>query len=209
MIYGIPDNLEILGTVVGGESGVVYGYMLSNNRTDIYVSNTSLIKLLRDNKVNEDSVYIDNLDDCSHRPELRKLIKSILKSGDTLILRSIGDVSNNLDDLLKTLEYLHTNGIKVITINEVNYNYDTYAPALKDYMNMDKLWRSVKRVKGIAKAKVEGRMGRKRDAAAAARLADSLKLYDSGRFSIQDIRRITGIATSTLYRALKDRGKQD
>ncbi|HYE83320.1 MAG TPA: recombinase family protein [Clostridia bacterium] len=209
MIYAIPDNLEILGTAVGGDSGMVYGYMLSNNRTDIYVSNTAYIKLLRDNEVHEDSVYIDNLDDCSHRPELRELIKNVLKSGDTLILRSIGDVSNNLVDLLKTLEYLHTNGIKVVAVNEVNYSYDTYAPALKDYMDMDKLWKSVKRVKGIAKAKAEGRMGRKRDATAAARLEDSLKLYDSGQFSIRDIRRITGIANSTLYRFLKDRGKQD
>lgn len=182
---------------------MMYGYMLENERLNLKLCNTTLIQLLQESEITEDSIYIDPVDD-TERPELRQLIKEVVGKGDTLIIRSIGDLSNNLPDLLKTLEYLYTTGVDLVSIEEPYYSYELYFMALKDFAVIEKLWKSVKQAKGIEKARTEGRLGRKKDIQ---KLKDAVKLYKSGEFKVEDIRRIIGISNSTLYRAIKEQEK--
>jgi len=179
----------------------MYGYMLENTRTDVNVDNSQLIKLLQECQVTDDRVYIDAIDDSIERAELRQLIKEAVKDGDTVIVRSIGDLSNNLPDLLKTLEYLYTTGVELVSIEEANYSYKIYYLALKDFDEINRQWKSVKRARGIEKARMEGRFGRKKDVQ---KLEDAVKMYKSGVFKIEDIRRIVNISNSSLYRAIKE-----
>lgn len=182
---------------------MMYGYMLENTRANLKVDSTTLIQLLQQSKIAEDCIYIDAVDDIE-RAELRQLIKETVKTGDTLIVRSIGDLSNNLPDLLKTLEYLYTTEVDLVSVEEPYYSYELYYMALKDFTSIDKLWKSVKRIKGMEKAQSEGRMGRKKDVQ---KMTDAVKLYKSGVFKVDDIRRIMGISNSSLYRAIKEQKK--
>ncbi|NLD47665.1 MAG: recombinase family protein, partial [Clostridiaceae bacterium] len=182
---------------------MLYGYMLENTRKNLIVDNTTLIQLLQQSEVAEDCIYIDTVDDFE-RTELRRLIRETVKTGDTLIVRSIGDLSNNLPDLLKTLEYLYTTEVDLVSVEEPYYSYELYYMALKDFTVIDKQWKTVKRIKGMEKAQAEGRLGRKKDVQ---KLTDAVKLYKSGVFKVDDIRRIMGISNSSLYRALKEQGR--
>jgi DNA invertase Pin-like site-specific DNA recombinase len=173
--------------------------MQENTMRGINIENSSLIKLLQESKMEESQIFVDGIDS-KERPDLRKLIKTVIKSKDTLIVRSIGDISNNFNDLIKTLTYLEKNGIELVSLEEPEYAYETYYLALKDFMRIDSYWKDVKRIKGIEKAKLEGRLGRKKDTT---KISDAIKLYKLG-YKIKDIKRITGISTSTLYRELKN-----
>lgn len=183
---------------------MMYGYMLENTRPDFHLENSQLIKLLKESNVVDDCIYIDDVDDDRERAELKLLIKEVVTDGDTLIVRSIADLSNNLKDLLKTLEYLHTTGVDLVSVAEPYYSYELYYLALKDFTAIDKLWKSLKRVKSLEKARQEGRLGRKKDVQ---KLTDAVRMYRSGAFKIEDIKRITGISNSSLYRALKEQGR--
>jgi DNA invertase Pin-like site-specific DNA recombinase len=173
--------------------------MQENTMRGINIDNSSLIKLLNESQIGESQIFVDGIDS-KERPELRELIKKIIKSKDTLIVRSIGDLSNNFEDLIKTLTYLEDNEIELVSLEESDYIYKTYYHVLNDSIKIDSSWKEIKRIKGIEKAKLEGRIGRKKDTI---KIADAIKLYKLG-YKIKDIKRITGISTSTLYRELKN-----
>lgn len=73
---------------------MIYAYMLENTSQYLYIDNSILIEFLNENKIEEDNLYIDAIDDIE-RTELMKLI-DILDRGDTLIVRSIADLSNKI-----------------------------------------------------------------------------------------------------------------
>lgn len=179
---------------------MIYAYMQENTMRGINVDNTSLIKLLNESQIEERQIYIDGIDS-KERPDLRELIKRVIKSKDILIVRSIGDFSDNFKDLLKTLTYVEDNEVELVSLEEPDYSYKTYYQSLNDFIRIDSSWKEVKRIKGIERARLEGRIGRKKDKV---KIQDAIKLYKSKRFKIEDIKRITGISTSTLYRELKN-----
>ncbi len=182
---------------------MVYAYLLENTRSDVNIDNAPLLALVQEYEVEESAVHVDPLDSID-RHDLVALIGR-LESGDALLLRSVGDLSNNITDLIKALTRLHRLDVEVITALEPEYDYILYQQALFDYQRIERQWKAIKRVRGIDKAKAEGRMGRKTDRT---KVLDAIRMYQSEQFTIADIRRITGVASSTLYRALKGLDRQ-
>ncbi|MCT4593692.1 MAG: recombinase family protein [Anaeromicrobium sp.] len=182
---------------------MIYAYMQENSMKGINIDNSSLIKLLNESQLRESQIFVDAIDS-KERADLRKLIKEVIKAKDILIVRSIADLSDNFRDLIKTLTYLEDNEIELVSLEELDYIYKAYYQIFNDFIKIDNYWKGVKRIKGIEKAKSEGRIGRKKDIT---KISDAIKLYNLG-YKIKDIKRITGISTSTLYRELKNINKK-
>lgn len=183
---------------------MIYAYMLENTSQYIYIDNSVLIEFLNENEIDENNLYIDAIDDI-RRTELSKLI-DILDRGDTLIVRSIADLSNNIEDVSNALKRLYANNIDLISLNENYYTYKSYYQAFLDFSSMTIYWREQKRLRGIQKAKNEKKMGRKKDKD---KIETALKLYDTKQFTVKDVLKISGISSSTLYRELKKRNKDN
>ena len=181
---------------------MIYGYMLENTNKYLYIDNEPLIKLLKDSAIDEDSIFVDKIDD-NNRPALRGLFK-IAVSEDIVVIRSLADLSNNIDDLMSSLNFFNRSNITVISAKESYYTYQSFYQALVDFTNISYYWQERKRMLGIEKATSENRMGRKKNTE---KIKTALKLYDSG-FGTQEIIDISGISKSTLYRELHYRLKK-
>ncbi len=181
---------------------MIYAYMLENTSQYLYIDNSILIEFLNANKIEEDNLYIDAIDDV-RRTELMKLI-DVLDRGDTLIVRSIADLSNNIEDVANALKRLYEDNIDLISLKENYYTYKSYYQAFLDFSSMQIYWQEQKRLMGIQRAKKEKKMGRKKSKD---KIETALKLYDTRKFAVKDILKISGISSSTLYRELKKRNK--
>lgn len=181
---------------------MIYAYMLENTSHYLYIDNSILIEFLNENKIEEDNLYIDAIDDIE-RTELKKLI-DILDRGDTLIVRSIADLSNNIEDVANALKKLYLDNIDLISLKENYYTYKSYYQAFLDFSSMQIYWREQKRLMGIQRAKKEKKMGRKKDID---KIETAIKLYNTREFTVKDVLKISGISSSTLYRELKKRKK--
>lgn len=178
---------------------MVYAYLLENTLKHRYLDNAEVFGAIKVYKLSDDYIFSDPIDSLD-RPELRNL-KELVRIGDTIVLRSIGDLCNNSKVLIRALEYFHNNGVQLISMREPNYVYNWYVQALCEQIVIEREWKEVKRVKGIEKAKSEGRMGRKSDPA---KVLNAIRLYNTESFTIKEIQNITGVSSSTLYRALKN-----
>ena len=110
---------------------MIYAYMLENTSQYLYIDNSILIEFLNANKIEEDNLYIDAIDD-ARRTELMKLIE-VLDRGDTLIVRSIADLSNNIEDVANALKRLYEDNIDLISLKENYYTYKSYYQAFLDF----------------------------------------------------------------------------
>ncbi len=178
---------------------MVYAYLLESTMKYRHLDNAEIFGAIKVYKLTDDFIFSDPMDSLE-RPELMSL-KDLVRSGDIIVLRSFGDLCNNSKVLIRALEYFHNNGIQLISMREPNYSYNCYIQALCEQMVIEREWKEVKRVKGIEKAKSEGRMGRKSDPAKA---LNAIRLYNTESFTIKEIQNITGVSSSTLYRALKN-----
>lgn len=177
---------------------MVYAYVLENVTKHRHLDNSELFGAIKVFKLIDEFVFSDPVD-CLERPEFRCL-KELVRQGDTIVLRSLGDLCNDGKVLIRALEYFHYKGVQLISMREPNYVYSCYIQAFCEQLVIEREWKEVKRVKGIQKAKSEGRMGRKSDPA---KVLNAIRLYNTESFTIQEIRNMTGVSSSTLYRALK------
>lgn len=178
---------------------MVYAYLLENTLKHRQIDNSEVFGAIKVYKLTDEYVFSDSID-CLERPELRQL-KDLVKSGDTLVLRSLGDLCNDGKVLIRALEFFHNTGVQLISMREPNYVYNWYVQAFCEQMVIEREWKAVKRVKGIEKAKSEGRMGRK---ANPEKVLNAIRLYNTESFTIKEIQNMTGVSSSTLYRALKN-----
>lgn len=172
---------------------MVYAYFIENTTNPVYIDNSPLFKYLYNLKLEEDNIYIDTLD---KKDEIKRLVNK-LKPTDTLIVRSIRDTANNTTQLIRVLEWLGQKSIKLISILEPYYNY---TELVEDIAIIDKYYSEKNRISGFNQARVEGRIGRPRNK----KITEALRLYETKSFTVEQIKDITGVSPSTLYRALKE-----
>lgn len=95
---------------------VVYAYLLENTMKDRHLDNSEVFGAIKVYKLSDDYVFSDPID-CLERPELRQL-KEMVRSGDTLVLRSLGDLCNDGKVRIRALEYFHNKGVQLISMRE-------------------------------------------------------------------------------------------
>ncbi len=176
---------------------MVYGYMLENTNSTYLIDNRPLMQAFISYNVAEENIYIDSIDS-ETRPDFYLLL-NVLESGDSIIVRSIADLSDATEMILYILSSFEDIGVNVISVSEPLYNYNSYM--LLEYgVKIAKSVSEKKRLLGISKAVSAGRMGRKIDETVKETV---IRLKNAG-FTSAEIQKLCGISRSTYFRYIKN-----
>ncbi len=141
----------------------------------------------------------------SDRPELNRL-KDMAREGDTIVVESFSRLGRSTKDLIEIVEYFEGKKVKLISIKE---NLDTNTPQGKLMLTVFQAFSQFERdliaqrtKEGLTAARARGRKGG-RPKVREKVIESAIKLYNSKEYSISEIKRLTGVGQSTLYRYLK------
>ena len=164
------------------------------------------IDILCANGVKEENIYKESISGAKrHRPELNHL-QTVLRTGDVIVIESLSRLSRTSCDLLEILRDWEDKGIQCISLKEqLDFSSTTGKLMLTVLAALSQFERDIirDRVKeGLAAARARGRVGGRPKTDTKA-LNKALKLYHANTHTLQEIREVTGVTTSVLYRALR------
>lgn len=140
------------------------------------------------------------------RPELQKMF-DMLRPGDTVLVLELSRLGRSVKDLIEISERLDSMGVSLKSLSEA---IDTTTPMGRAFFTvcatMAQLEREliVERTReGLAAARARGRVGG-RPGMPKERLDAAVALYEAGS-KINEIKGITGVSSSVLYRELEKR----
>lgn len=177
------------------------------NTTDVYIDNTALFKIIKDLEIEDEFVYSDT---SGCRDEFEKLLADIdtifiEASTKRLVIRSVVDLSDTAKDLLGILSDFQNKGITLCSISEPYLSGESYFTMLSGFIQITNFYSEKRRKQGYDIAKEKGTVGRKPKTEATAK---AIRLYNTGAFSTEEIEQLSGVSSSTLYRALKEVDKK-
>lgn len=176
---------------------MTYAYFIDNTNNPVLIDNSKLFKYLQIIQLPEGNIIAEQT---GERIEIQKLF-DCFKKEDVLIVRSLCDLGDNITQVLAVLQWLSDNEVDLVSICEDYYNSTDYAKLINDLYAFDCELKKKARLTGYANAKEAGKVGRPKSSG----IDEALKLYDSKRFTAEQICKMTGVSQSTLYRALRDR----
>ena len=169
---------------------------LRESRADRAIDNTELIQTIRKAGIEEHNVYVDTqLDKNDGFVELLQT----LEKGDVLLLRSLIDanVEGDIDDLISIMEQLQEKGVLVHSIEE-----ECLYSNFKQIRALVKYYAEKKRLAGYNEAlKIKGKIGRKKLVEERAKF---IRVYKTGKFSIDEACDMCNLSRSTAFRYLKE-----
>ena len=171
-------------------------YFIENTLED-YIDNSALFRLINDLQIDENEIYIDTE---TNKEELASLLGA-LKREDRLVIRSVVDLSEDAKELLEILKILQDKKITVCSVEESYLNGVEYHTAMKGFLDINRYYIEKRRKKGYENAKEKGTVGRP---AKTEELEKAIRLYKTKAFTIEEIENLSGVSSSTLYRALKE-----
>lgn len=174
-----------------------YCYFIENTDNKQTRNNSRLFILSKDLEVNESDIYIDKGIDKS---SLTKLLDKVAK-GDRLLIHSVVDLSEEAKELLAVLQNLQDKEVRLCSIEESYLNGLEYYTAMKGFLSINRYYQNRRRKQGYDKAKEDGKVGRPKKSEA---VEKALRLYRTKAFTIEEIEKLSGVSSSTLYRALKE-----
>ena len=177
-------------------------YFIENTTAEV-VDNTGLFKIINDLRIEEDNVYIDT---CDSKEELEKLLKKIDNNSSdpinvTVVVRSVVDLSDSAKGLLDILSKLQGKGVILCSVTEPYMSGEDYYTKLSGFLKIHRYYAERLRKEGFQKAKVEGRVGRPK---MTEEIEKAVRLYNTRAFTTAEIEKLSGVSSSTLYRALKE-----
>lgn len=177
------------------------------NTSGEFVDNSGLFKIITDLEIEEQFIYSDT---AGSRHEFEKLLDDIdsILSGSTtkrLVLRSVTDLADTAKELKEILSDLQDKGVILCSISEPYLSGENYATMLKGFVTLTNFYAEKRRKQGYETAKENGTVGRKPKTEATAK---AIRLYNTGAFTTEEIKQLSGVSSSTLYRALKEVDKK-
>lgn len=166
------------------------------------------IDMLHEYGVQDDHLYIDKFTGSTLvRPAFEELQKR-LRSGDVVITESLSRLSRTTTDLLKLIEDWQHKGIAFISLKEsIDFSTPTGKLILSVMASIAEFEREMIRTRvkeGLISARARGRVGGRKPTDVN-KLAKALRLYDAKTHSLREIKEITGVSESVLYRSLRKR----
>lgn len=157
-----------------------------------------------------DKIYTEKMTGTkASRPELNKL-KENVREGDTIIVESWSRLGRSTRDLIDLVEFFYEKKVNVISAKE---KFDTSTPQGKLMLTVFQAFAEferdliVQRTKeGLKSARARGRVGG-RPKKSDKKIQQALKLYDSRQYSLKEIKEMSGVSPTTLYRYLEIRKK--
>lgn len=139
-----------------------------------------------------------------------KRLKDKVRAGDTIVVESFSRLGRSMRDLLELVEYFKEKGVVLISLKE---SFDTNTVQGKLMLTMFSAFAEFERdltrqrsLEGLAAARARGKVGG-RPALSDKKIETALTLYDSMKYTIQEITGMTGIAQSSLYKYIHLRDK--
>lgn len=163
-------------------------------------SNQKIFLRLTALELDDDHAFFDNSTD---RTERAKLL-DVIQAGDCLSVRSVEDLADTLPDLETVLQRLTDKQITLYSCEEPYLNGTTF---LKIYRGVVGVYLSIQhrqRSAAYKRAVVAGTVGRPTKAR---EIEQAVTMYQTGKYKIAQIEKITGVSKSTIYRYL-ERGSQ-
>ena len=178
------------------------------NTTDEYIDNTALFKIINDLEIEDEFVYSDTV---GCRDDLEKLLDdmdNIFTEASTkrLVIRSVVDLSDSAKGLISILSDFQDKGIILCSISEPYLSGENYFTMLSGFIQITNYYSEKRRKQGYEYAKEKGTIGRK---AKTEETAKAIRLYKTGAFTTAEIEQLSGVSSSTLYRALKEIDKKE
>ena len=137
-----------------------------------------------------------------NRPELDKMLEE-LSAGDTVVIESLSRLGRSTKNLAELMETFNAKNIRLVSLKET---IDTTTPTGKLlYTILSSLAQFERDVlvertnEGLAAARARGRTGG-RPASNQTALQKAIALYNTKQYTLTEIKEITGISKSTLYR---------
>lgn len=169
------------------------------------------VDILKNNYPQIEKIYIDKLSGKSKdRPQLSEMLNYARKN-DIIIVESLSRLARNTKDLIEITDNLNKNYISLISIKE---KIDATTPTGRAMMKMFSVFADfereliVERTKeGLASARARGRNGG-RPTISKEKIVNAIRLYDSRKFSIQEICKMAGISKGSLYKYIHNRNKE-
>lgn len=139
------------------------------------------------------------------RPELTRLLER-LEEGDTVIVESLSRLGRSTRDLIELVELFQQKGVQLVSLKESIDTSSSTGKLLFTIMSaLAQFERDViadRTREGLQAARARGHFGG-RPKTDAKKLQQALKLYRSGQYTAREIKELTGITKSTLYRYLR------
>ena len=173
---------------------LLWGYVLENSHSEEMRDNQSLFQLIQQLEIADDNLYFDM--NGKEQTELNKLLKDI-QIEDRLVIRSVEDLADSMDELIKILKLLSEKKISLCSCKEPFLSGEDYADNLNSYLKLHKYFIEKKKQKAYQKAVAEGRVGRP---VKESDIKKAIDLYKSNNFTVEQIKAVTGISKTTLYR---------
>jgi DNA invertase Pin-like site-specific DNA recombinase len=140
------------------------------------------------------------------RPELDKMLDN-LRSGDTIIISDLTRLSRSTRDLFQLVDTIQKKGANIKSLKETWV--DTTTPQGKlmftiiaGLSQFERDLISQRTKEGLASARARGRNGG-RPSKNKSDVEKALKLYNSKKYSLKEIKEITGVSKTSLYRYIK------
>ncbi|SDO18547.1 Site-specific DNA recombinase [Paenibacillus sp. yr247] len=161
---------------------------------------------LHKNGVRDENLFMDKMTGATlERPGFDAL-QQRLREGDVVITESLSRLSRTTTDLLNIINDWQQRGITYISLKEsIDFSTSTGKLILSVMASISEFERNMirDRVKeGIASARSRGRVGGRKPTDKS-KVVKAIKLYESKTHSLKEIRDVTGVTESVLYRALR------
>ena len=141
------------------------------------------------------------------RPELIRMLDT-LRAGDTVIVSDLSRLGRSTLDLLELVNRFHAAGVTLLSLKE---SFDTRTASgramMEISMTLAQLERDLLRertTEGLAAARARGRMGG-RPRIDTAKVKDALTMMDSGKYTVKEVTKRTGVSAASVYRYLRAR----
>lgn len=180
-----------------GEPGMTYAYFIDNTGNTNPVDNKTIFQYIQVLQLPDNCIIAEQQ---GERAEIQKLFNG-LKAEDILIVRSIQDLGNNITQILRVLDWLAEHQIDLISVVEDYFTITDFKQFVADLYQFDCDLKEKARVSGYETALASGKVGRPKSSG----IDEALRLYDTKKFTIEQVCKLTSVSQSTLYRALRDR----
>ena len=141
----------------------------------------------------------------AHRPQWEACLAH-LRAGDTLVVVELSRLGRNTGDLGRLLDDLDQRGIGLTILN---LGIDTKTPAgrliftiIGAVAAMERELLIERTQSGLAAARARGRVGGRRRSFTAEQEREAQRLYDLRQLTAEQIAKVVGTSTSSLYRYL-------